>query len=148
MTSKFAFALLSLIAVSTSCKHTEPARQEALHVEPGKHFAGTPTAAQMAADEEILKHIIGTWQTADDPQWAYYHLLTLLSDGSFTTVNTNGPNVVCSGTWFLERGFLLLVKSNAVPSGYYGFHRVRHVDDHNLVCGPGMSVGGELRFTK
>jgi len=148
MTAKSAYALLGVMALSVSCKHTEVARQETLHVEAGKHFAGTPTAAQVAADEEVLKHLLGTWRTADDPRWADYHFLTLRPDGSFTTVNTNRPSAVCAGNWFLERGFLLLVKSNSVPCGYYGFHRVRHVDDHHLVCGPGMTVAGELRFTK
>lgn len=139
---------MALTAVSMSCKHTEPAGQEALHVEPGKHFAGTPSAAQVAADEEILKHILGTWRTAEDPRWAWYHSLTLRADGSFTVVNTNRPDALIAGSWFLERGFLLLVKSNTVLCGYYGFHKVRHIDDHSLVCAPGMSVGGELRFTK
>jgi hypothetical protein len=148
MTAKLAYALLAVIALSISCKHTEVARKETPQVEAGKHFAGTPTAAEVAADEETLKHILGTWQTADDPRWAHYHLLTLRPDGSFTTVNTNRPNAACEGTWFLERGFLLLVKSDAAPFDYYGFHRVRHVDDHHLVCGPGMSVAGELSFTK
>jgi len=151
MTAKPAYALLAVIAISVSCKHTEAIRQETLHVEAGKHFAGTPTAAEVAADEDALKHILGTWRTADDPRWAYYHFLTLRPDGSFTTVNTNRPNMAREGAWFLERGFLLLVKSNPVPAApldYYGFHRIRHVDDHHLVCGPGMSVAGELKFTK
>ncbi len=153
MRSRFALALLALIAVSVSCKHTEVGREETsrvgpLHMEPGKHFAGTPTAAQVAADEEALTHILGTWRTADDPRWAWYHFLTLRPDGSFTTVNTNRPGAVCAGTWFLERGFLLLVNSNAVPFDYYGFHKIRQLDEHHLVCGPGMSVAGELRFTK
>ncbi|PWU16448.1 MAG: hypothetical protein C5B50_13450 [Verrucomicrobia bacterium] len=143
-------ALLAFILASVflaGCSYAEMARQEPTTTTQG-HFLGNPTPAQEAADKEILRYIIGIWTTADAPQWAHYHVLTIRSNGSFTAIHTNRTKLVCDGTWFVERGFLLLVRSNTPPSDYFGFHYIRQLDDHQLVCAPGVSEGGDMKFTK
>lgn len=107
----------------------------------------TPTPEQAAAHQEILRHIAGTWTAADDSDAAAYPVLIIRSDGTFR-VNSNRGKVVSEGTWSVDGRVLLLKKGGAAPAAYYGFHAIDHIDDHNLVCGIGMSVAGRLRFTK
>src|SRR6478609_3989933 len=120
---KSATSLIAVCLLLTACRHTETTGQRPPDTKTDQYFAGTPTAEEMATDLEIRRHIIGAWTTAEDPQWATYHVLTIRSDGSFATLWTNCPNwedtsrafrtnTVREGTWRLERGFLLLVRSN------------------------------------
>lgn len=163
----FALVFLAVSLLVTACQHVELTPQGSSDSETNRadscgavtsqqpigsntfqHFLGTPTPAEEAADKELLCHIVGTWTSLEDPRWAPYHTLSVQPDGSFTAIRTNRTKLACAGTWFVERGFLLLVKSNDSSLNYFGFHKIYHVDDHELVCGVGLSVAGRLRFTK
>ena len=164
---KFALTFLAASLLVTACQPAELSHQcsseteinrtdfggtvaghQPIDPKTSQHFLGTPTTAEKAADKEILQHIVGTWTTLENPRWAPYHVLSIQPDGSFTAIKTNRTKLICEGIWFVERGFLLLVKHNASPFVYFGFHKIDHVDDQELVCDIDMSVAGRLRFAK
>jgi hypothetical protein len=146
---KVALTLVTVSMLLAACRHAEVVRQQPTNAGVHQHFiGGPPTKAEVETDTRILQHIVGTWTTADDPQWATYNVLIIQPDGRFRTINTNGTKRNCDGAWFVERGVLILVKTNAAPGNYYGFHVIDTLDDHQLVCGVDVSAAGRLRFTK
>jgi hypothetical protein len=105
------------------------------------------TPAEVAADTDLVQHIVGTWVLDPRTDSREYQSITIRPDGSFSA--TTGQNTQVSGAWRVDRRVLFLGKPNAsAPLDYYGFHAVDVADDHNLVCGIDISVAGRMRFRK
>lgn len=161
---KSALALLAASTLLTACKHAEvsgqPATQAgtAMPVNPQGFYPGHPPASaddrpafftprtpeEAATDEEIVRHIVGTWVADPRTDSQEYQTITFRPDGSFTA--GIGPKRLVSGLWRVDRHVLFLRKENAAPSEFYGFHAIDRVDDHELVCGIDISVAGRMRF--
>src|SRR5215471_3016945 len=145
----------------TACRNPEVAQQHAtepqanIPVNPVGFYPGhpptdaelnrfppvVPTPEQAAADKATAERFVGTW-TATDPSDSarWYPILVLRADGTFA-VTTKKGKLVSQGIWTFDRGVLLL-KTSKTMTGYYGFHKVYHIDEHQLVCGIDMSVPG------
>lgn len=101
----------------------------------------------MAADTDIIQHIVGTWVADPRTDSPEYQSITIRPDGSFTVATDK--NVQVSGVWRVDRRVLFLGKPNAsAPLDYYGLHAIDVADDHHLVCGIDISVAGRMRFRK
>ncbi len=101
----------------------------------------------MAADTEIVQHIVGAWVLDPRTDSDEYRTITLWPDGTFAAMTSRNEQV--SGTWRVDRRVLFLGKAGASgPLDYTGFHALDLVDDHHLVCGIDISVAGRMRFTK
>jgi hypothetical protein len=163
---KSALALIVAGTVLTACKHAEVSREPTtesgavMPTNPRGFYAGHPptsaqdgemffaprTQTQVAADEEITRHIVGTWVADSDTDSHEYQTITFRPDGSFTA--STCPKKLVSGLWRVDRRVLFLRKENAAPSEFYGFHAIDLVDDHQLVCGIDISVAGRMRFRR
>ena len=159
---KFTLLLLAVGTLLTACRHAEVARQPDRSPNPQGYFTGRPgtsadyapmylvsprTPAEVAADTDLVQHIVGTWVLDPRTDSREYQSITIRPDGSFSA--TTGQNTQVSGAWRVDRRVLFLGKPNAsAPLDYYGFHAVDVADDHNLVCGIDISVAGRMRFRK
>jgi hypothetical protein len=110
-------------------------------------FFSARTPAEVAADAEIVQHIVGAWMLDPRSDSDEFHAITIRSDGSFIATISGKKQV--SGVWRVDRHVLFFGKPNAsTPLDYPGFHVIDFVDDHHLVCGIDISVAGRMRFTK
>jgi hypothetical protein len=105
-----ALSLLAISALATSCQNVTATKKP-------------------LREATIRQNIVGTWSTAENPEWAIYHLLTIRSDGSFATLRTNNPNWdqtftafhtnrVCEGFWRVSQGFLMLSNNMSLPNWF------------------------------
>jgi hypothetical protein len=106
---------------------------------------------QMARDDVIRQKVVGTWQA--DARAFPGHAVTFVfsPDGSFISrkVLETGEHRY-DAHWRAEGGFLILTpERGALPAQSDQFIAVWRVDDHELVCRPGISLAGEpWRFTR
>ena len=144
---KLVFLMFAAGSLLTACRHAEVAQQGNGSPNPrGPVFFSPRTSAEVAADAEIVQHIVGAWVLDPRSDTDEYQSITIRADGTFTA--TNGTKQL-SGTWRVDRSTLFLGKQNAsTPLDYPGFHTIDLVNDHHLVCGIGMSVAGRMRFTR
>jgi hypothetical protein len=157
---KSTLLLLVVSTLLTACRHAEVAQQGDGSPNPSGTFTGRPgtsaasapvffsprTSVEVAADAEIVQHIVGAWVLDPRSDTDEYRSINFRPDGTFTATNGNKQ---LSGAWRVDRGVLFLGKPNAsTPLDYPGFHTIDLVDDHHLVCGIGISVAGRMRFTR
>ena len=110
-----------------------------------------------STEAEIRQHIGGTWISDDRPDWRSWQAITLGSDGTFVTTGANESEDL-AGTWRIEGRMLVVTttKTNyatlanveTLPLGHVMFYPIVYVNDHELVCTPGISVAGRLRFRR
>jgi hypothetical protein len=158
---KFTLLLLAVGTLLTACRHTETARQSSGNPNPCGTFTGRSgtsadtasmffsprTPAEVAADAEIIQHIVGAWVLDPRSNSDAYQSITFRPDGSFTAKTSGSKQLF--GAWCVDRHVLFLGKPNAsAPLDYPGFHVIDLVDDHHLVCGIDISVAGRMRFTR
>ncbi|MGC3960653.1 MAG: hypothetical protein QM813_22790 [Verrucomicrobiota bacterium] len=106
---------------------------------------------QLATDDAIREHVVGTWQAdwQSFPGRAVTYIFR--SDGSFTARHVvEGTEHRYDAHWRADRGVLFITPEMGAPiSDGDQFVPVWRVDDHELVCRPGISVAGDpLRFTR
>jgi hypothetical protein len=157
---RLAFLLFAAGTLLTACRQAEVAQQGQGSPNPRGTFTGRAatsgdsspmffsprTSAEVAADAEIVQHIVGAWVLDPRSDTDEYQSITIRADGTFTA--TNGSKQL-SGAWRVDRSVLFLGKPNAsTPLDYPGFHTIDSINDHQLVCGIGMSVAGRMRFTR
>jgi hypothetical protein len=161
MSAKSTLLLLAVGTLLTACRHADVAPQPDGSLNPTGYLTGRPgtsadigpvmfsprTPAEVAADTEIVQHIVGTWVADPLTDTPDYQAITIRPDGTFTA--TTGQNRQVSGAWRVDRRVLFLGKPNAsAPLDYYGFHAIEVADGHHLVCGTDISVAGRMRFRK
>jgi hypothetical protein len=115
-----------------------------------QHVAQLPSR-QLATDDAIREHVVGTWQA--DAQSFPGRAVTYIfrPNGSFTSRHVvEGTERRYEAHWRAERGVLIITpEAGALISNSDQFIPVWRVDDHELVCRPGISVSGDpLRFTR
>jgi hypothetical protein len=155
---KSTLLLLAASILLTACRHADVAHQPLGSRNPNGTFTGSTgpdsvpvffsprTSAEVAADAEIVQHIVGAWVLDPHSDTDEFQAITIRPDGTFTATNGNKQ---LSGAWCVDRGVLFLGKPNAsTPLDYPGFHTIDLVNEHQLVCGIGMSVAGRMRFTR
>ena len=130
------FCILGLFAAA--CRHTEPE----------KH----------STEAEIRRHIVGEWMVANTSDEGCPGSRILIgSDGGLTRIKPDGARELV-GTWKLQDHILEVdtVKTNyatfddgrKVSLGTVLFYPVVFASEHELVCTPGNSMAGRLRFTR
>lgn len=150
-------ATVIALLVSTGCKHTSQLPS----------WQNEPKTRQ--PPEEIRRKIVGLWtidQDAGGPEPILS--LNLQPTGDFSVV-VRGPNenwmekpidestvVHKTGKWCSDSGLMLVFENSNIPLDCDGvilstnsiFYPIVYVNDHELVCTPGISMGGRIRFLK
>jgi hypothetical protein len=118
------FCVLSLLIVG--CSHTPPEKS--------------------STEAEIQQHIVGQWTVStNSDEGVPGRQYAIASDGCFWRVHPDGTRELL-GQWKLENQvFVLYPVSTNYPTSFYP---VIFADEHELVCAPGFSAGGRIRFTK
>jgi len=132
----FIFCILSLLL--TACRHTQPEKS--------------------STEGEIRQYIEGQWTVgtnSDDGSPGTQ--IVIASDGRFTRIQPDGARELV-GTWKLDRRILVVdtIKTNyatfqdgrTISLGTVVYYPVIFASEHELVCSPGISVAGRLRFTR
>jgi hypothetical protein len=130
------FCILSLLF--TACRHTEPERS--------------------STEADIRQHIEGQWTVGtNSDEGTPGAQIVIALDGSFTRIHSDGVRELV-GTWKLDHRILVVdtVKTNyatfeggrIVSLGTVIYYPVVFASEHELVCAPGLSVAGRLRFTR
>jgi hypothetical protein len=151
--------LLAASTFLTACRHADVAHQPLGTRNPNGTFTGRTgtsaesvsvffsprTPAEVTANAKIVQHIVGAWIVDKRPDTDEYQAITIRPDGTFTATNGNKQ---LSGAWCVDRGVLFLGKQTPLRLLTIGFHPIDLVNEHQLVCGIGMSVAGRMRFTR
>jgi len=135
---KLAITFCSLSLLLTACRHTEPERS--------------------STEADIRQHIEGQWTVGTNSDvWTPGAQIIIAADGSFTRVHSDGARELV-GTWKLDRRILVVdtVKTNyatfqdgrTISLGTVQYYPVIFAGEHELVCAPGISVAGRLRFAR
>lgn len=126
-------------------------------------FAGCSGAApaKHSSDAEIRQQIIGEWTrdfTGDSKTNSPNRVaqIILSPDGNFTRVRVDGTRKLV-GTWKLDGNILdvttfttnyATINGQRVSTGTQVLMPIISVDEHELICAPGVNEPGQLRFTK
>lgn len=107
---------------------------------------------QFVSDDTIRRVIVGTWQ-ADAHSFAGRAVTFVFDpDGTFVSRGVAAENAELKheARWRANQGFVILTpKKDELPSNSEQFIAIFRIDDHQLVCRPGLSVAGDpWRFTK
>jgi hypothetical protein len=115
----------------TACHHVEP--------EPERR----------SSQAEIRQHISGTWTLDERSDDILFPQIIISPDGRFTGVLSDGTRELV-GTWKLEHRILVVetVKANDTAVETVAYYPVVFASERELVCTPGISVAGRLRFTR
>jgi|SRR4030095_976819 hypothetical protein len=110
-----------------------------------------PRTRQLARDDVIRQKVVGTWQADAQSFPGFVVTFAFSPDGSFTSrrVHETGEHRY-DAHWRPEGGYLIVTpERGALPAESDQFIAVWRVDDHELVCRPGISLAGEpWRFTR
>jgi hypothetical protein len=131
-----AFCVLSPLTIG--CRHAQPEKS--------------------STETEIREHIEGQWTVSTNSDEGFPGSQILIaSDGRFWRIHSDGAREVV-GKWKLDHCILVVdtVKTNyatfengqTVSLGSVVYYPVIFAGEHELVCSPGISVAGRLRFTK
>ncbi len=126
-------------------------------------FAGCSSAApaKHSSEARIRQQIVGEWTrdfTGDSKTNSPNRVaqIILSSDGNFTRVRVDGTSKLI-GTWKLDSNILdvttfatnyATINGQKVSTGTQVLMPIISVDEHELICAPGVNESGRLRFTK
>ena len=111
-----------------------------------------------STEEEIYQHITGEWTLDDQSDGLRFQQVAIVSDGSFIGVQSNGLRALV-GTWTLDHRILVVnlpsqtnyatfTDGTTISLGTVTYYPIIFASEHELVCTPGISMTGRLRFTK
>ena len=119
---------------------------------------GCAAPEKTSTEAEIRQHITGRWMVStNSDEGSSGDQMVLAPDGSFTGVHSDGA-VGRVGTWKLMGSMLVIDTSvtnyirfadgRTIPAGTTLYYPVVFASERELVCTPGISAAGRLRFTK